>query len=136
MSIKEIESVVKCTHIFFSPKDNKGHLFRFKPVGLDDKINLSENPFDIISVDTIFLETDIAQGTIFKGKRLGKIHKFTVDSDTGYIYIRRFRGGLQWFSKESKNSVSNNSFEIKSETGKIISFNSQSKTFPFLFLKY
>ena len=33
----------------------------------------------MISVDNIFLETDIAQGIIFKHKRSGAIHSFTMD---------------------------------------------------------
>ena len=43
-----------------------------------------------------FIETDIAEGMIFKSERSGIIHNFTMDVDPGYKYIEKFRGGVQW----------------------------------------
>ena len=39
---------------------------------------LSGKPVDILSFDSIFLETDIGHGLIFKSKRSGITHKFTM----------------------------------------------------------
>ena len=44
----------------------------------------SKNPVDILSIDNIFLECDIAQGMIFKGERSRIIHNFRMDVDPGY----------------------------------------------------
>ena len=79
-------------------------LFFFDPVVVYEKYNLSRNPVDILSFDNSFLATDIAQGMIFKGKRSGIIHNFTMDVDPGYEYIEKFRGGVQWYMMESKDS--------------------------------
>ena len=72
---------------------------------LYEKYPLFSNPVDNLSFDNIFLETDIAQGMIFKGKRFGNFHKFTMDVDPGYIYTEKFRGGLQWYMMESKDNI-------------------------------
>ena len=70
-------------------------------LGFDSRVifggyNISNNPVDILSFDNIFLEYDNAQGMIFRGKRSGIIHNFTVDVDhRGYEYIERFHGGVQ-----------------------------------------
>ena len=45
---------------------------------LYEEYNLSTNPVDIISCNNKFLETDIAKGMIFKGKRSGKILNFAL----------------------------------------------------------
>ena len=58
---------------------------------------LSNNPFDILSFDNFFLECDIIQGTIFRGKRSRLFHNFTMDVNPGYKYIEKFRGGVQWY---------------------------------------
>ena len=54
--------------------------------------------------DNIFLESNIAQGMSFKGKRSGVVHNFTMDVDPGYKYIEKFRGGGQWYIVESKDT--------------------------------
>ena len=66
----------------------------------------STNPVDILSFDHIFLETDIAQGMIFKGKRSGIIMIFTMDIDPGYKCLEKFGGGIRWFMMESKDIIS------------------------------
>ena len=96
----------------------------------NEEYNLSPNPVDILSFEKIFIECDIAQGVIFKGKRSGNIHNFTMDVDTGYEYIEKFSGGVQWYIMESKDLFSSSFFKLKNEKGELVSFNGQSKTFP------
>ena len=59
-------------------------LLGFKPKVIQEEYNLSDYPVDILSFDKIFLETDIAQGLIFRGRRSGIIHNFSMDVDPGY----------------------------------------------------
>ena len=66
---------------------------------------------------------------IFKGKRSGIIHNFTMDVDPGYKYIENFRGGVQWYMMESKDIISSICFKLKNENGNLVSFNGQSITF-------
>ena len=90
---------------------------------------MSEYPVDILSFDNIFLESDIAQGKIFRGKRSGIIHTFTMDVDLGYKYIDKFRVGVQWYMMESKDIVPSICFKLKNENNQLVSFNGQSITF-------
>ena len=120
---------------------HQGPIFSFvlddsigKLLGYDETIsyhgyNLSPNPVDIISFDNIFIECDIAKRMIFKGKRTGIIHNFTMDVDPGYKYIEKFRGGVQWYMMESKDIISSINFRLKKENGNLVSFNGQSVTF-------
>ena len=82
-----------------------------------------------MSFDNFFIETDIAQGMIFRGGRTGIIHNFTADVDPGYKYIEKFRGGLQWYIMESKDIISSICFKLKNKIGNLVSFNGQSVTF-------
>ena len=59
-----------------------------------------------------FLECSIAQGMIFKGKRIGIIHNFTMNVDAGYECIEKFRGGVQWYMMESKDTISSIRFKL------------------------
>ena len=104
-------------------------LLGFNAVILEDEYNLSSNPVDILSFDNIFIECDIAQGMIFKGKRSGIIHNFTMDVDRGYKYIEKFRGGVLYYMMESKDIFSSICFKLKNENGNLVSFNGQSITF-------
>ena len=104
-------------------------LLGFNAIILEDEYNLSPHPVDILSFDNIFIECNIAQGMIFKGKRSGIIHNFTMDVDPGYKYIEKFRGGVQWYMMESKDISSSISFKLKNENNQIVSFNGQSITF-------
>ena len=70
--------------------DNIGNILGFNDTILWEKYNLSPNPVDILSFDNVFLETDIAQGMIFRGRRSGLLHSFTMDVDPGYKYIEKF----------------------------------------------
>ena len=50
---------------------------------INEAYNLSADPVDKISFDNIFIETDIAKGIIFKGKRSGIIINFTMTVQLG-----------------------------------------------------
>ena len=113
----------------FLPDDSIGGLLGFNKITTFEEYNLSDNPVDILSFDNIFIETDIAKGMIFKGKRTGIIHNFTMDVGPGYKNIEKFRGGVQWFMMESKAIISSICFKLKNENNQIVSFNGQSITF-------
>ena len=115
--------------ISFRPDDSIGSLLGFNKRTIYEKYNLSDNPVDILSFDNIFIETDIAQVMIFKGKRSGIIFNFTMDINPGYKYIHKFRGGVQWYIMESKDIISSICFKLKNENIQIVSFNEQSVTF-------
>ena len=104
------------------------NLLGFNETILYKEYNLSPNPVDILSIDHIFIETDIAQGMIFWGKRSGIKHNFTMDVDPGYKYIEKFGGGVQWYMMYTKNFVSSICFTSKIENNDLVSFNGQSKT--------
>ena len=103
------------------PDDSIGNLLGFDKNILYQENNLSPNLGDISSFDNIFLESDIAQGMIFKEKRSGVIHNFTMDIVPGYKYIEKFRGGVQWYMMESKDIISSICFKLKKENNKLVS---------------
>ena len=115
--------------ISFRPDDSIGSLLGFNKRTIFEEYNISDNPVDILSFDNIFIETDIAQGVIFKGKRSGIIHNFTMDVDPGYKYIEKFRGGVSWYMLETKDFISSINFKLKNENSQLVSFNGQSITF-------
>ena len=115
--------------ITFLPDDNIRNLLGFNMTTIFEEYNLSPNPVDNLSFDNIFLECDIAQGMIFKGKRTGIIHNFTTNVDPGYKYIEKFRGGVLYYMMESKDITSSICFKLKNENNQIVSFNDQSITF-------
>ena len=77
----------------------------------------------------MFLEGDVAQGRILRGKRSRIRHNFIRDVDPGYIYFEKFRGGVQRYMMESKDLISPICFKLRNESNKLISFNGQSLTF-------
>ena len=107
-------------------------LLGFNETIIYEENNLSPNPVDILSFDNIFLETDIAQGMIFKGRRSGIIHNFTMDVDPGYKYIEKFRGGVQWYMMNTKDYISSINFKSKMKT--IILYHSTDKVLLFVYL--
>ena len=115
--------------ITFAPDDSIGDVLGFIKFTIFEEYNLSPNPVDILSFGNIFIETDIAQGMIFKGRRTAIIHNFTMDVDQGYKYIENFRGGIQWYMLQSKDIISSNCLKLKNENGNLVSFNGQSITF-------
>ena len=124
-----IEILTPGPQIRFVFDDSIGSLLGFNEIPVWGKYNLSVNPVDILSFDNIFIECNIAQGMIFKGKRSAIIHNFTMDVDPGYKYIENFRGGVQWYMMESKDIISSICFKLKNENNEIVSFNGQSITF-------
>ena len=104
----------------FNPDDSIRDLLVYKPKIINQEYNLSDHPVDILSFDNIFLECNIAQGMIFKGKRSGIFHYFTMDVDPGYKYIEKFRGGVQWYIMESKDVISSICFNLKNENGNLV----------------
>ena len=115
--------------ITFVPDDSIRDLLGYNKTTIFEEYNLLPNPVDILSFDNIFLESDIARGMIFKGKRSGIIYNFTMDVDPGYKYIEKFRGGVQWYMMESKDIISSICFKLKNENNQLVSFNGQSLTF-------
>ena len=109
--------------------DSIGDLLGFNETLLYKEYNLSPNAVDILSFDNIFIETDIAQGMISKGKRSSIIHNFTMDVDPGYKYIEKIRGGIQWYMMDTKDFISSISFKLKNENNDLVSFNGQGITF-------
>ena len=61
---------------------------------------------------TVFFSNDIAQGMIYKGRRSGIIHNWTMTVDPGYKYVESFTGGIFWYMMESKDIISS-MFQIK-----------------------
>ena len=89
-----IENVPQGPTISFIFDDTIRNVLGFRETMLYREYNLSQNRVDILSFDNIFLECDIPQGMIFKGKRGGVIHKFTMDVNPGFELIEKFRGGV------------------------------------------
>ena len=115
--------------ISFKPDDSFGSLLGFNKRTIYEEYNLSDNPVDILSFDNIFIETDVAQGMIFKGRRTGIIHNLTMDVNPGYKYVEKFRGNIQWYMMGSKDVISSICFKLKNENNQLVSFNGQSVTF-------
>ena len=111
------------------PNDSIGELLGFNKTTIYGEYNFSQNPVDIISFDNIFIETDVAKGMIFRGRRTGIIHNFTMDVNPGYKYIEKFRGGVQWYMLQSKDIISSICFKLINENNQLVSFNGQSITF-------
>ena len=115
--------------ISFKLDDSIGSLLGFNKRIIYEEHNLSDNPVDILSFDKIFIETDIAKGIIFKGRRSGIIFNFTMTVNPGYKYVKRFAGGNIWYMMKSKDIISSICFKLKNENGNLVSFNGQSVTF-------
>ena len=106
-----------------------GSLLGFNNKTISEEYNLSDNPVDILSFDNIFLECNISQGMLFRGKRSGIIHNLVMDVSPGYRYFEKFRGGVHWYMMDSKDNISNICFKLKNENGNLVSFNKQNVTF-------
>ena len=109
--------------------DNMKDLLGFNARTIFEEHKLSTNPVDILSFDNIFLECDIAQGNVFKGRKSNIIHNWTMTVDPGYKYIEKFRGGVQWYMMDSKDINSSISFKLRNENNQLVSFNGQSISF-------
>ena len=115
-----------------APDDSIRGLLRFNKTTIYEEYNLSPNPVDILSFDNIFLECDVAQGMIFRGKRSGIIQNFTMDVNPGYKYIEKFRGGVQCYMTEIEDIISSICFKLKNENNQIVSFNGRNIIFRLL----
>ena len=115
--------------ISFMFDDSMRDLSGFNAKTLYEEYNLSPNLVDILSFDNLFLDCDIAQGMIFKGRRTGIIHNFTMDVCPGYKHIEKFRGGVQWYMVESKDIISSIHLKLVNENNELVSFNGQSISF-------
>ena len=115
--------------ISFKASASIGSLLGFNKRSIYEEYNLSDNPVDILSFDNIFIETNIAQGMIFKGKRSGIIFNFTMDVNPGDKYIHKFQCGVQWYMMESKDIISSICFKLKNENSNLVSFNGQNVNF-------
>ena len=102
--------------ISFMFNDSIRDLLGFNARTLYKEYTPSNNPVDILSFDNIFLECNIARGMIFRSKRSGIFHNFTMDDDPGYKYIEKFRGGVLWYMMESEDVISSISFKLKMKT--------------------
>ena len=113
-SVIEISSQGPIISFLFD--DSIRDLLGFNARTLYEEYTPSINPVDILSFDNIFLECNIARGMIFRGKRSGIIHNFTMDVDPGYKYIEKFCGGVLWYMMESKDVISSICFKLKMKT--------------------
>ena len=87
-----------------------------------EEYNRSPNPVDILSFDNIFLECDIAQGMIFKGRKSNILHIWTMTIDPVYKYVEKISGGSSWYMMQSKDIISSICLKIKNENGNLLSF--------------
>ena len=131
-----VEIITPGSQISFVPEDSIGTLLGFNEILVWGKYNLSDNTVDILSFDNIFIECNIAQVMIFRGKRSGIIHNFTMDIDPGYKNIEKFHGGVQWYMMDSKDGISSICFKLKNENNQMVSFNSQSIFFRLSIKKF
>ena len=52
-----------------------------------------------------------------------------MDVDPGDRYKKKYRGVVQWYKMETKDLISNISFQLKNEDRNLVSFNGQAITF-------
>ena len=124
-----VELLTPGPQISFVSADSIGSLLGFNEILVWGKYNLSDKPVDILSFDNIFLECDIAQGMIFKGRKSNIVHNWTITVDLGYKYVEKFSGGISWYMMQSKDIISSICFKLKNENNQLVSFNGQSITF-------
>ena len=80
--------------------DSIRDLLGFNARTLYEEYTPSNIPVNIISFNNIFIDTDIAKGMIFKGRRSGIIKNFTMTVSPGYKYICQFEAGIQRYMME------------------------------------
>ena len=66
---------------------------------------------------------------IYKQKRSGIIHNWTLTVNSGYKYAKSFAGGITWYMMETKDVISSISFKLQKENTDLVSFNGQSVSF-------
>ena len=75
--------------------------------------NLSTKPVDILSFHNLLLESDIAKGMIFKGRRSAIIYNWTMTVDPGYKNVEKCSGGIILYLIETKDVFSSICFILK-----------------------
>ena len=115
--------------ISFMFDDSIKDLLGFHAFTLYEEYNLSTNPVDNLSFGIIFLECEIAQGMIFKGRKSNIIDNWTMTVDPGYKYVEKFSGVISWYMMQSKDIISIICFKLKNENIQLVSFNGQIITF-------
>ena len=115
--------------ISFMLDDSIKDLLAFQAITFHEEYNLSTNPVDVLLFDNIFLECDVAQGMIFKGRKINIIHNWTMTIDLCYRYVEKFSEGISWYMMQSKDIISSICFKLKIEKIQLVSFNGQSITF-------
>ena len=113
----------------FVLNDGIGNLLGFNETKLWQEYKILPNPVVILSLDNIFIECKIAKGIIFRGKRSGITHIFTMTVSPGYKYVEKIRGGIQWYMMKTNDFISSINFKLKKEIIELKSFNGQSITF-------
>ena len=115
--------------ITFVPDEIIRDLLRINKTTICEEYNLSTNPVDNLSFDNSFFEYDIAQGLIFKRRRLNIIINWTTTVDPSYECVEKFAGGLSWYMMESKDKIFSFCFRLINENNQQVSFNGQSISF-------
>ena len=78
--------------ISFLLDDSIRDLLGFNALTILEEYKLSPDPVDILPFDNIFIECKIAQGMIFRERRSGLVHSWTMTVDPGYQYFEIFAG--------------------------------------------
>ena len=78
--------------ITFVPDDSMGNLLGFNKITIYEEYNLPNNPVDNLSFNNNFLECDIAQGRIFKGRKSNIIYNWIMTVDPGHKYVENISG--------------------------------------------
>ena len=111
------------------PIDGIRDLLEFNANTIYEEYNSSPKHVDILSFHNVFIETDIAKGLIYKCKKAGILHNWSMKVNPGCKFVERFSGGITWYMMESKDVISSFNFELKNEKTELVSFNGQSTTF-------
>ena len=106
--------------IIFMFDDSIKDLSGFHAITLYEEYKLSTNPVDILSFDNFFLECDIAQVMIFKGRKSNIIQNWTMTVAPGYKYVEQFSGGISWYMMQSKDIISSICFKLGNEHNQLV----------------
>ena len=131
-----IEKSPQGTIIGFVFNDSIRKLLRLDETILYKDYNISHNPVDILSFDNILLGRDFAKGMIFKGRRSGIIHNWTMRVDPGYKYVAPFVACITWYMTEIKDVISSICFKLKNKNNQLVTFNGQSISFRLSIVKF
>ena len=102
-SITELSPQGPMTSFMFS--DSIKDLLEFYAITVYEEYILSSNPVDILSFEIILLVCDIAQGMIFKGRKINIINNWTMTVDLRCKYVENFSGGISWYMMQSKDII-------------------------------